>query len=102
MSRVQLVNCFGVGLGFKVQGSRFKVQGSGFRGCPCGVSPFECVRKRGSGFNRFSGFNGMGRRIKSEAPPSIEISVKNVPPLKKGVPEGQGIDCLEEAEFCRM
>ena len=23
-------------------------------------------------------------------------------PLKKGVPEGQGIDCLEEAEFCRM
>jgi len=23
-------------------------------------------------------------------------------PLEKGVPEGQGIDCLEEAEFCRM
>ena len=22
-------------------------------------------------------------------------------PLEKGVPEGQGIDCLEEAEFCR-
>ena len=42
------------------------------------------------------------RRIKSEAPQSFEINVKRVPPLKKGVPEGQGMDCLEEAEFCRM
>jgi len=58
--------------------------------------------KEGERGSRFRGFNGGGAAHKKEAPQSIKISVKRVPPLKKGVPEGQGIDCLEEAEFCRM
>ncbi len=35
-----------------------KVQGSGFRVSPRGVPSLDCVRKRGSGFYRFSGFRG--------------------------------------------
>ena len=46
--------------------------------------------------------NGGAAHKNMEAPRSIEISLKRVPPLEKGVPEGQGIDCLEEAEFYRM
>ena len=42
--------------------------------------------------------NGGAAHKNMEAPRSIEISLKRVPPLEKGVPEGQGIDCLEEAE----
>ena len=45
--------------------------------------------------------NGGAAHKNMEAPRSIEISLKRVPPLEKGVPEGQGIDCLEEADFCR-
>ena len=34
--------------------------------------PFDCVRKRGRGFNRFRGFNGGGAAHKNiEAPRSI-------------------------------
>ena len=45
-------------MGGKVDG--FKVQESGVRVSPWGVLPFDCVRKRFSGFYRFYGFRGEG------------------------------------------
>ena len=36
--------------------------------------------------------NGGAAHKRIEAPQSFEINVKRVPPLKKGVPEGQGMD----------
>ena len=33
---------------------------------PRGVLPFDCVRKRFSGFNRFRGFNGGGAAHKNQ------------------------------------
>ena len=46
---------------------------------------------------------GVVRRIKIRSAAEYQNKRKARPPLKKGgVPEGQGIDCLEEAEFCRM
>ena len=48
--------------------------GSGFRVSPSGVVPFDYVRKRLSGFNGFSGFNGGGAAHKKEAPQSINNS----------------------------
>ena len=38
-----------------VQVGGFRVQGSGFRVSPWGVVPFDYVRKRFGGFNRFRG-----------------------------------------------
>ena len=35
-------------------------KGSGFGVSPWGGAPFDCVRKRFGGFNRFRGFNGGG------------------------------------------
>ena len=50
--------------------------GSGFRVSPSGVVPFDYVRKRGSGFNRFRRFNGGGAAHKNmEAPRSFEYMV---------------------------
>ena len=40
------------------RGNGFGVQGSGL--APSGVLPFNCVRKRFSGFCRFYGFSGEG------------------------------------------
>ncbi len=41
------------------------VRDGGFKVSPWGVLPFDYVRKRFSGFNRFGGFNGgVVRRIK--------------------------------------
>ena len=54
-------------------GLRFRVQGSGFRVSPWGGAPFDYVRNRFGGFNRFRGFNGGGAAHKNmEAPRSID------------------------------
>ena len=46
--------------------------GSGFRVSPWGVLPFDYMRKRFGGFNRFKGFNGGGAAHNHmEAPRSI-------------------------------
>ena len=47
--------------------------GSGFEVSSWGVPPFDYVRKRFSGFNRFGGFNGGGAAHKNmEAPRRFE------------------------------
>ena len=47
----------------------------GFRVSPSGVLPFDYVRKRFSGFNRFGGFNGGGAAHKNmETPRRFETS----------------------------
>ena len=57
------------------KGSGFRVQGSGFGVSPSGVVPFDYVRKRFSGFNRFRMFNGSGAAHKNmEAPRRFETS----------------------------
>ena len=50
-------------------------KGSGFGVSSSGVVPFDYVRKRGSGFNRFRRFNGGGAALKNmEAPRRFETS----------------------------
>ena len=57
------------------KGSGFGVQGSGFGVSSSGVVPFDYVRKRFSGFNRFKRFNGGGAALKNmEAPRRFETS----------------------------
>ncbi len=45
--------------------------------------------------------NGGAAHKNIEAPRSIEISLKRVPPWRRGRPKA-GIDCPEGAELCRM
>ena len=54
---------------------RVVYKGSGFGVSPSGVVPFDYVRKRFSGFNRFRRFNGGGAAHKNmEAPRRFEPS----------------------------
>ena len=54
---------------------RVGYKGSGFGVSLSGVVPFDYVRKRFNGFNRFSRFNGGGAAHKNmEAPRSFEPS----------------------------
>ena len=58
---------------FWYNGGGFRVQGSGFRVSSWGVLSLDYMRKRFSGFNRFSGFKGGGTAHKKiEAPRSID------------------------------
>jgi len=51
-------------MGGEIKGLR--VQGSGFRVSPWGAPSFDYMRKRFSGFNRFSGFKGGGAAHKNQ------------------------------------
>ena len=57
---------------------RFKVQESGVRGSPWGVLPFDCVRKRFSGFHRFYGFSGEGAAQKIVKRRGVLIALRAV------------------------
>ena len=57
---------------------RFRVQESGVRGSPWGVLPFDCVRKRFSGFYRFYGFSGEGAAQKIMKRRGVLIALRAV------------------------
>jgi len=58
-----------------MKGEKEGYKGSGFGVCSSGVVPFDYMRKRFSGFNRFRRFNGGGAAHKNmEAPRRFEPS----------------------------
>ena len=58
-----------------------RLSGSGFGVSPWGVLPFEYVRKRFSGFNRFGGFNGGGAAHQIRSASNIALLRGTQPPL---------------------